>query len=944
MEFANVDRRSVPAHKIALFRRLFRGREDVYPRRFESRTSGRSGYAPACAHEWVPGVCGKPRVKCAECPNRRFLAVTEQEIRWHLSGADDCGKPFVMGVYPMLLDETCWFVALDFDGRTWRADARAYCDACAARGVPAALERSRSGDGGHVWIFFDEAVPAALARRLGAMLLTDAMDDRPDLGFRSYDRLFPNQDTLPRGGFGNLIALPLQREARRRGNSVFVDADLNAFADQWAYLAALPTMSRAAAESLVEAAERKGRIVGVRAVVDEDAFAKAPWLAPPSRRQPIPSIVGAVPERIEMVLADRVYIPKAGLPAGLIARLMRLAAFQNPEFHRAQAMRLPTYGKPRIVSCVEDGAHYLGLPRGSCGEAKALFEGLGVEVAEQDRRCVGVPLGVTFRGELRPDQRPAARALAEHDTGVLAAATGFGKTVVAAWLIARRGVSTLVVVHREQLLQQWSQRLSEFLDLGEDRIGCLSGRRKRLTGALDVALMQSLVRKGEVDERVADYGFLVIDECHHVPARSFELVASRAKARFVLGLTATVTRKDGHHPITFLHCGPVRHRADMAVRATGQTLSRSVIVRPTGLRPAGDAAADPRVEFQRLCGQLTADDARNALICRDVVDELREGRSPLVLTERIDHLEHLADRLSGAGQDVVLLRGGLRPRALASALARIDGDRRSQVVLATGRFAGEGFDQPHLDTLFVTMPVSWGGTVAQYVGRLHRLHEGKHQVRVYDYADLDVPMLARMFNKRCRAYEGQGYAIERPASAVPGWPADVRLPAQDAWKQRFQPSVQRLARDGVEPHAADLFLRLAEAMTAGGTDTDGVRSASEAFLLRHLQDTPATCGRFRPNARLPIPFRERGDMEVDFLDADARIVIELDGPQHLGDIAAYRRDRRKDALLQENGYFVLRFLAEDLGTRLDGVMDEILRTLAHRAGARFTTTALTPPK
>ena len=752
MSFPDIDRRSPPERKIALFRTLFRGREDVYPRRFESLTTGRSGYVPACANEWVPGVCGKPRIKCAECSNRGFLAVTDREIRWHLSGADDRGKPFVMGVYPMLRDETCHFLAVDFDGPTWAADALAYLEACAGHDVPAALERSRSGNGGHVWVFFEQALSAAVARRLGALLLTDAMDRRPDLGFRSYDRFFPSQDTLPRRGFGNLIALPLQAEPRRGGNSVFVDSELNAMPDQWAFLAALGRMSPTRVESLVDAAENNGRVVGVRAVAEDDAFMLAPWLASPSRRRPDAVIIGTLPEHVELVLGDRVYVAKAGLPPGLVTRLMRLGAFQNPEFHRAQAMRLSTYGKPRVVDCVEDGPNHLGLPRGCLEAVEASLEALGIATSTRDRRCSGRPLAVDFRGDLRPDQETAARALVDHDTGVLVAATAFGKTVVAAWLIAQRGVNTLVLVHREQLLQQWMDRLAEFLDLGTDARGSLSGRRKRLSGAVDVALMQSLVRKGEVDDRVADYGFLIVDECHHVPARGFELVASRAQAKYVTGLTATPTRKDGHHPIVFLHCGPIRHRTEGPVGAAGRRPSRRVLVRPTGFVPQGDPETDPRTEYQRLCGQLMVDDARNAAICQDVLDELRDGRAPLVLTERVDHLTGLAERLAAAELDVVALRGGMSPGALASAMARIGGAGGPQAVLATGRFVGEGFDQPHLDTLFLTMPVSWRGTVAQYVGRLHRLHEGKREVRVYDYADLDVPMLGRMFDKRCRAY------------------------------------------------------------------------------------------------------------------------------------------------------------------------------------------------
>ena len=928
--YAQVNQRSPPEQKIALFRSLFRGREDVYPRRFESRT-GRSGYAPACANEWVPGICEKPRIKCAECPHRQFLAVTDDVIRWHLSGVDDGGTPFVMGVYPMMLDETCHFLAVDFDGKSWVSDARTYLEACIDCGVPAALERSRSGVGGHVWVFFEESVSASIARRLGAMLLTHAMNRRPDLGFRSYDRFFPSQDTLPRGGFGNLIALPLQRGPRRAGDSLFVDAQLHPHEDQWAFLSTLERMPPALAASLVEEAEKKNRILGVPTVSEDDGFASAPWLAPPSRRRPEPIVTGPLPSSVELVLSDRIYLSKATLPPALITRLMRLAAFQNPEFYRAQAMRMPTYGKPRIIDCVENGPEHFGLPRGCLEEVANLLRSLDLEPIIRDRRVAGHPLEWLFQGELRTNQERAAHAMLAHETGVLAAATAFGKTVVAAWMIAERGVSTLIVVHREQLLEQWVERLCEFLDVAKNDIGCLSGRRKRLKGTLDVALMQSLVKKGEVDDRVGDYGFLIVDECHHVPARSFELLVSRAKARYVMGLTATVVRKDGLHPIMSLHCGPVRLSSGVHHGQTkDQPFSRRVLVRATGFEPTGEPESDPRVEFGRLCTQLAADEARNVVICRDVVDCVRAGHAPLVLTERVEHLDNLAALLTESGLEVVSLRGGLSPRKLASSLARVEGNELPPVVLATGRFIGEGFDQARLDTLFLTMPVSWRGTVTQYVGRLHRSHKDKREVRVYDYADFDAPMLARMFDKRRRAYESQGYTVERPASAVPGWPAGVELSADDHWKRRFESSVSRLAQDGVDAEAAGLFVQLTDELSVGRADVTRVRSASEAFLFRHLQDLPDTRDRFQLNARLPIVFDEHGHMEVDFLDEAARLVIELDGPQHLADVEAYRRDRRKDALLQENGYFVLRFLAEDLGTRLDAVLDCIKRALTHR--------------
>ena len=928
---ANVSNRSSAENKIALFRSLFRGREDVYPRRFESFSSGRSGYAPACTNEWRPGVCEKPKIKCADCPNRRFLPVTDQVVRWHLSGADDAGKPFTMGVYPMLLDESCHFLAVDFDGKRWSDDATAYMAVCAKRGVPGTLERSRSGNGGHIWLFFDEAVSAGLARRLGALLLTEAMDDRPDLGFRSYDRFFPSQDTLPRGGFGNLIALPLQREPRKADNSVFVDAKLNPFADQWAHLSQLGRITSRQAESLVEQAEKKGRVLGVRTVTpDDDLLASAPWNAPPSRRPVEPAVNAPVPDNLEIVLADRVYIPKGDLAPSIVTRLMRLAAFQNPEFYRAQAMRLPTYAKPRVVACAEDGARFLELPRGCLEEVEVLLRGLGIELSIQDQRHQGLPLPVSFHGVLRREQAVAANAMLAHDTGVLAATTAFGKTVVAAWLIAQRGVNTLILVHRKQLLEQWVTRLGELLGVAEGDIGRLGGGRKKLTSKIDVALIQSLTRKGEVDDRIANYGQVIVDECHHIPAFSFELAVSRAKAKYVTGLSATVVRKDGHQPIVFMQCGPVRHRVDAKRQAAKRPFSHEVLARPTSFRMQGEPEGDVRIEFQRVCDQLIRDNNRNLAICSDVVQSVQNGRAPLVLTERVDHLQSLADGLRASGLDIVCLQGGMGNRALRSALARADESVPGRVLLATGRFIGEGFDNARLDSLFLTMPVSWRGTIAQYVGRLHRLHENKREVRVYDYADLDVPMLSRMFDRRCRAYEAAGYSILLPASAAPGWPASVQLPADGPWKHRYSASVRRLLRDGVDETLAELFSTITGPTVSAEPSAPRARSASEAFLLRRLQSLPETRDRFRLNAHLPIPFCQEGHMEVDFLDPASRLVIELDGSQHLADREAYRRDRRKDALLQEYGYVVLRFLAEDLGTRLDSVLDEILRALARR--------------
>src|ERR1700719_801651 len=582
-----IDHRSPPQTKIALFRDLFRGREDVYPRRFESRKTGRTGYQPVCANEWVRGICEKPRIKCSDCPHQRFLAVTDEAVLWHLSGRDNEGKDFVMGIYPMLQDETCFLLAVDFDKEGWREDANAFLETCRCLNVPAALERSRSGNGAHMWIFFDQAIPASLVRKLGSHILTETMERRPDIGLNSYDRFFPNQDTLPKGGLGNLIALPLQKRARESGNSLFLDEDFAPHSDQWAFLSTIRRIGRPAVEALVRSAEATDRIVGVRhALTDDDE--PLPWALPPSRRHKEPAVAGPLPAKLELVLGDGIYITTDVLSPSLRNRLVRLAAFQNPEFYKAQAMRLPTYDKPRIIACAEDHAQHIGLPRGCLDELKELPSELKIAYAVRDERSSGPPLTVEFRGELRHEQLSAANAMLAHDTGVLSASTAFGKTVIAAWLIAQRRVNTLVLVHRRQLLDQWVERLATFLELPAKSIGRIGGGRNRPTGLLDVAVLQSLVRNAVVDDRMGDYGQLVVDECHHLSAHSFEQVVRRAQARFVAGLSATVTRKDGHHPIVFMQCGPVRHRVDARAQAAARPFAHTVLVRPTTFQ-AGDA-------------------------------------------------------------------------------------------------------------------------------------------------------------------------------------------------------------------------------------------------------------------------------------------------------------------------------------------------------------------
>ena len=460
------------AEKVALFRSLFRGRDDVFPLLWTNRRTGRTGYAPACGNEWVPGVCDKPRVRCGECPNQAFLPVRDQVILDHLQGRH------VAGVYALLRDETCWFLAADFDGADWMKDVAAFRETCRSADLPVAVERSRSGNGGHAWLFFDAPVSAAAARQTGCHLITRAMSSRHTLGMSSYDRLFPNQDTLPRGGFGNLIALPLQRSARSQDNSVFVDDAFRPFTDQWTYLASVRRIPASTVERIAAEALREQQVLGVRTVAMEEDNANAPWLLKPSRRWAprVPVIDRPLPNRAKATLAQRLFVEKAGLPSPVLNALKRLAAFSNPEFYQRQSMRLSTALTPRVIACGEDLPRHVALPRGCVEAAVALLRRFACTLEVNDRREAARAIEHRFCGTLTDLQKHAVRALLSHEIGVLVAPPGVGKTVAGIQLIAERARNTLVLVHRRPLLDQWIAQLEMFLNVSPGSIG----RRVRL--------------------------------------------------------------------------------------------------------------------------------------------------------------------------------------------------------------------------------------------------------------------------------------------------------------------------------------------------------------------------------------------------------------------------------------------------------------------------------
>lgn len=759
-----VNNTSSPQDKINLFMSLFRGRTDVYAKKWQSK-EGKTGYSPVCTNEWSKGVCNKPRIKCADCTNKDYAILDYAAIDKHLRGKA------VFGIYSMLPDETCFFLAMDFDDEGWQEDINALRVICVKKDIPIAFERSQSGNGAHAWFFFYDRISAASARKFGTLLLTRAMSERHEIKFSSYDRLFPNQDTLPKGGFGNLIALPLQANARKNNNSVFIDENFQPYDDQWSFLSNIRMLSDEDIDTYISQLGGGNELGDLRQNEDEDI---RPW----ERKKPDSKLNKAdIPDTVYITKANMLYISKKGFSNKALNSLKRMAAFKNPDFYRAQAMRLPTYDKPRIISLSDETPDYLCLPRGCETDLVNMFSSLKADIEWIDETCHGRTVSVDFNGQLREEQADATDSMLEYDNGVLSATTAFGKTVIGAKLISAKKVNTLILVHTQQLLEQWKERLNQFLTINEKLpadpvkkrgrkkvrsiIGQLGGGKKNLSGIIDIAVMQSLVKGDEVNEVVRDYGMVIVDECHHVPAFSFEQILKNVSAKYVYGLTATPVRQDGHHPIIFMHCGPIRYKVDAREQAEKRPFEHYIIPRFTPFRKPV-SQDEKEWSMGEIYSEISTSQIRNQLIIDDVISCVKEGRNPIILTERTAHVELIADQLSKILPNVIELTGGMSVRERKAAIERLSGIPANEniIIVATGRFVGEGFDEPRLDTLFLAMPVAWKGTVQQYAGRLHRLYQNKSEVHIYDYVDVHVGVLERMYQKRLKGYASIGYSAK----------------------------------------------------------------------------------------------------------------------------------------------------------------------------------------
>ena len=760
---------------------MFKGRRDVYSLRSgkHNAKTGKHGYYTQCDNFWKAGLCGKKdgkNTKCQSCPNQKYKPLTGDVIYAHLTGVkEDCSD--VVGLYPVWPDETCNYLVFDFDNHDessnsvkWQEEANALRAICADNDVPCLVERSRSGKGAHVWMFFEKAINIKKARLFGAALLDKGAESVNQQSFDTYDRMIPAQDKLPEGGLGNLVALPLQGRAVKNGNSVFVDEKWQPYHDQWSVLKNTGKLSETFIDEKLSSWGNKYSISSNtdNEIPGQISIDETPW------ENSIKFERSDTKGTVRIVLADKAYVDKTDIKPRLQNKIRRLAAYNNPEYFKNQGMGISTFGIPRIVYSGEDTEQFIAIPRGCLNKLCKNLKSSNIDYSVEDKRNTGKEINVSFAGELYPEQQDAVNSLTGHDFGVLAAATGFGKTVVGSYLISERKVNTLILVHNNEIMQNWINDLERFLVIKEDYpqymtktgrvktrkslIGRLTGAHNSMTGIIDVAMVTSLGSGDSIKPFVKDYGMVIMDECHHGAAESIEAVLSKVNAKYVYGLTATVKREDGKDKTVLMQFGPVRFRFTAKDKIRLQGMEHILEPRFTPI-----ISTKEKLTLNEAYEIVVNSDFRNSLIASDIEACIKQGHTPLVLSKRKAQIDVLFEKVKDKADHVLVLTGGKKQserKELRERLGSIS-ESESLIVLATGQYIGEGFNCSRLDMLFLAMPIAWDGNVEQYTGRLNRSHDGKNRVTVIDYVDHHIEMFANMYNKRLRTYKRIGYELSQ---------------------------------------------------------------------------------------------------------------------------------------------------------------------------------------
>lgn len=728
---------------INVFADYFRGRCDVYPHAYVK--NNKINYTPTCNNFWKDTICNlKIGGNCKDCKHKENAPLTLDVIKNHMYNDK------TIGIYPLLDDDTCYFLAFDFDNKNndlnVKDDVLAFASICDKYDVPVAIERSRSGKGFHIWLFFESNIKAITARKLGSLLLSKTMEIRDNLKINSFDRMFPNQDFLPKGGYGNLIALPFQTEPSKYGNTLFVDRNFIPIKEQFLCLKNIKKLS-------LDEVYEKIKILSDETIDLSNDNANLKKDVKNKRKNNF-----KYPKSIDIILSDMVYIDKANLNAGVKSSFRRLATFANPEFYKRQRMRLSVYNIPMIIDCSQEDDKYLKIPRGTYEYLDSLCKENNVKINITDNRNEGIKLDVKFNSNLREEQKPAFNELIKFDTGVLCAPTGFGKTVVTCKVIETKNVNTLIIVPKLQLLNQWKNSIKNFLNI--DVVGEISGKKKNITNIIDVACAKSLWNNGKVLDILNNYGMIIVDECHHSAAYTFEQVINTSNAKYVYGISATPERENGHTPIITMQCGDIRYKVDSLKFNQKLKIPMKVIKKNTHL-----LFTNPKIdnyELNEINDFIAKDVLRTEKIIEDIKCEFYNHKNILVLTERLEHLDYIYDKLARYTNNIFKYYGGIGKKILKQYELlnnKILENGENKIIVATGSCIGEGFDDVSLDTLFLTMPGSGKTKITQYTGRLHRKNENKKEILVYDYVDDNYPKTKNMFLKRKKIYESLGYEI-----------------------------------------------------------------------------------------------------------------------------------------------------------------------------------------